>query len=185
MNTVVGLFGMMCSGKDTVAEILEKHGFIKISLSEDVLRPILLKLRLKPDRLNYIKLGKALKEFKPDALAFLCHGLMNKGNGLKYVIPNIMTYQEAKFFKERKDIKFFLFKVSAEQKIRFERNLARRSEKDVNDLATFKRMDIKNLTQTGLKELMHAHLEDYEIVNNGSLKELNEKVEWIIRKFEL
>ncbi len=181
MNIVVGLFGMMCSGKDTVAGIFEEHGFKKISLSEDILRPILTKLKLKPTRMNYIKLGRALKEFRPDALAFLCHGLMKEGDGLRYVIPNIMTYHEAKFFKEQKDIKFFLIKVSANQEIRYKRNLERMSEKDVKDLATFKKLDMRNLTQTGLKELMHAHLEDIEIKNEGSINELREKVKIILQ----
>jgi len=175
-NKVIGVFGMMCSGKDTVAELLINQGFAKISISEDVLKPILLRLKLKPDRLNYIKLGRALKNVKPDALAFLAHGLMNKGEGHKYIIPNIMTFQEARFLKEQEDIDFTLVKVAADLMIRYERNLQRKSEKDVNDLAKFKRLDQANLAQTGLKELMHAGLEDFEILNNGTMAELKAKV---------
>lgn len=176
---------MMCSGKDTVAEMLYKKGYTKVSMSEDVLKPILKSLKLRPDRLNYIRLSKSLKSFKPEVLSFLIHNLMNKGQGHKYVIPNIMHFQEARFLKRQKDIKFILLKVSTDQMTRYERNLQRKDEKDVNDLPKFKNLDLKNLTNTGLKELMHAGLEDAEIINNGSLEELKMKVEKIIQKFDL
>ena len=185
MNTIIGLFGMMCSGKDTVADYLSSLGYRKLSMSEDVLKPILLRLKLKPDRVNYIKLGKVLKEFKKDILAFMIHGLINKGEGHKFVIPNIMTFEEARFLKSQKDIRFLLFKVSAEQNVRYERNLQRKSEKDVNDIAMFRRLDMKNLTHTGLKELMHAGIEDAEIVNNSSLKELHLKISRLIEDYHL
>lgn len=185
MNIVIGIFGMMCAGKDTVADFFYQEGYSKISISEDVLKPVLKKLRLKPDRLNYIKLGRALKDFKPEVLAFLAHGLMNKGRGHKYIIPNIMTFQEARFLKEQEDIRFVLLKVSANQKTRYERNLQRLNDKDVTKLAVFKRLDQKNLSMTGLKELMHAGLEDAEIINNGSLKSLEAKVKKLIKRLKL
>jgi NCAIR mutase (PurE)-related protein len=110
---------------------------------------------------------------------------MNKGQGHKYVIPNIMHFQEARFLKAQKDIKFILLKVSAGQMIRYERNLQRMDEKDVNDLPKFKNLDLKNLNNTGLKELMHARLEDAEIINDISIEELEEKVDEVIKKFDL
>ena len=176
---------MMYSGKDTIAAILEKQGYKKVSISEGVLRPILVKMRLVPDRLNFIKLGNSLRTFKPDALAFLVHSLINKGEGHKYIIPNIMNFHEAKYFKEQEDINFVLIKVSADQKTRYERNLQRQDEKDVNDLARFKRLDMKNLTSTGLKELMHAKLEHVEVVNNGTINELEAKVKKVMQRFRL
>jgi len=185
MNTIIGLFGMMCSGKDTVADYLSSLGYRKLSMSEDVLKPILLRLKLKPDRVNYIKLGKVLKEFKKDILAFMIHGLINKGEGHKFVIPNIMTFEEARFLKSQKDIRFLLFKVSAEQNVRYERNLQRKSEKDVVELSRFKKLDMWNLTRTGLKELMHASMEDAEIINNTSLEELHKKINELVKKYEL
>ncbi len=185
MNIVIGLFGMMCSGKDTIADYLVSKGYKKISISEHVLKPILNKIGVKPSRINYIKLGKSLKQFKPEALAFLTHGLMNKGDNLRYVIPNIMTFSEALFFKNQNDINFKLIKVSANQLIRFNRNLLRKSEKDVNDLALFKRLDITNLTQTGLKELMHSDLSDAEIINEESIESLKNKVDELLIKWGL
>ncbi len=176
---------MMCAGKDTVADYFINKGFKKLSISDDVLKPILLKLKLKPDRLNLIKLGKSLKSFKPDVLAFLIHGLINKGDGHKFIIPNIMTFEEARFLKNSDDINFLLFKISADQMIRYERNLQRHSEKDVNELIKFKRLDLYNLTQTGLKELMHAGIEDGEVINNGSLSELASKLSDLSLRFNL
>jgi dephospho-CoA kinase len=185
MNKIIGLFGMMCSGKDTVADLLYKRGYTKISISEDVLKPVLNSLRVKPNRLNYIKLGKSLKNFKKESLAFLAHALMNKGTGHKYVIPNIMTFQEARFLKEQEDINFFLIKVSADQRLRYERNLQRMNEKDVNNLATFIRLDKKNLAITGLKELMHARIEDAKITNDGSIDELEKRLDKVIKELGL
>jgi len=184
-NIVVGLYGMMCSGKDTVAAILEQRGYKKLSMSDDVLKPILLSLKKRPDRLNYIKISKALKSMRPEILAYLTHGLVNKGEGHKYIIPNFMKFEEAKYFKEQKDIKFVLIKVNADQMTRYERNLQRKDEKDVNELIKFKRLDQKNLTMTGLKELMHARLEDVEITNNGTREELQNNVEEVIKRLEL
>lgn len=185
MNTVIGLFGMMCAGKDTVADFFYQKGYTKISISENVLKPVLKKLKLKPDRLNLIKLGKSLKSFKQEVLAFLAHSLMNKGEGHNYIIPNIMTFQEARYLKEQEDIRFLLLKISAKQRIRYERNLQRMNDKDVSNLSTFKRLDQKNLSMTGLKELMHARLEDAEIANNGSLKELKAKLEKLVKRLDL
>ena len=175
----------MCSGKDTVAEIFIKKGYKKISISEDILKPILSRLKLKPDRLNYIKLGRALKEFKPETLAFLTHGLINKGKGHNYIIPNIMTFQEARYLKEQSDIKFILIKIIADQMTRYERNLQRQNEKDVNELIKFKRLDMANLTKTGLKELMHAKLENAVINNDSGLSELKSRVNKLIEEFGL
>ncbi len=185
MNIVIGLYGMMCSGKDTVADYLAEKGYKKVSISEEVLRPILKTMKIKPDRVNYIKLGKSLKNFREDALAFLTHSLMNKGDGLKYVIPNIMTFREALYFKEQKDIKFILIKINAGQMTRYERNLKRANEKDVTDLIKFKNLDVRNLTGTGLKELMHAGLDDAIIDNDGTIEELRNKVDEIIRRVEM
>ena len=184
MNIVIGLYGMMCSGKDTVAEIFIKDGYKKVSVSEDVLKPILNTMKVKVDRLNYIKLGKTLKSFRKDALAFLTHALMNKGDKLKYIVPNIMTFEEARYFKNQTDIKFILIEIRAEQMTRYERNLIRGSEKDVRELIEFKKQDNSNLTQTGLKELMHAQLNDYTIENNGTQKELENKIRKIIGELQ-
>ncbi|MFA5405979.1 MAG: AAA family ATPase [Candidatus Nanoarchaeia archaeon] len=184
MNIVIGLYGMMCSGKDTVADYLVEKGYRKISISEDILKPVLRTMKLKPDRMNYIKLGKSLKNFREDTLAFLVHGLINKGSDLKYVIPNIMTFKEAEFFKEQKDIKFILIKIITDQITRYERNLKRGSEKDVHELIKFKNLDVSNLTRTGLKELMHAGLEDNTIYNNTTIEELKNKIDKIMMELD-
>ena len=185
LNKIIGIYGMMCSGKDTVSRIFEEQGYKKISISEEVLKPVLNSLKLKPDRLNYIKLGKSLKQFKPDALAFLAHGLMNKGTDMKYVIPNIMTFEEARYFKEQQDVKFILIKVSAEQRTRYERGIKRGDDKDVHELKQFINLDKSNLSQTGLKELMHARLEDEEIKNNNTINELRIKVIELMKRYDL
>ena len=51
--------------------------------------------------------------------------------------------------------------------------------------ARFKYLDKRNLTHTGLKELTNAGLEDVEIVNNGLLEELEDKVKGVMQRFNL
>ena len=89
MKTIIGIFAKMSSGKDTVAEyLIRKHGFKKISYSENMLRPIINSCEGRATRENYIHLGRTLKEFQPAILSYLAHGfIMNS----EHIIIDIST----------------------------------------------------------------------------------------------
>lgn len=181
MKTIIGIYGRICSGKDTVAEYLEKKGFEKISLSENILKPILIKQGLEVERENYLRLGNALRDFKKDALNYLATGLM-KENG-KYLIPNMRNIGEAEFLRKNKDIKSLIIFVNASTNTRTKRWLARGRKIDGTLRSEFfELMDDKD-GKTGLNELIKIFTPDIIINNDFETKEeLYKELEKVLNK---
>src|SRR3989338_4897545 len=123
---IIGITGLYCSGKDTVAEYLVEKGFAHISLS-DILREQMKKMNIEITRDNLIKYGNDLRKLLgPGVLAEIAISRFARGDN--YAISSIRSPAEAEVLNRFGD--FVLIKVQAAASLRFKRILERKRESD-------------------------------------------------------
>ncbi|MBN1376770.1 AAA family ATPase [Candidatus Woesearchaeota archaeon] len=180
---ILGITGYFASGKDTVAEYLEKKGFIHYSLS-DVLRELLKKENKEITRENLQKRGNELRKKEgPDALAKRILKKLKQNNN--YIISSVRTLGEIKILKENKDFKLIF--VDASLETRFKRILKRNREKDPRTIKELKEMEDFEKND---KKSYGMHLDkckkeaDIIIKNDSSLKVLHKKINKMLEDLE-
>lgn len=177
---IIGLTGRNASGKGAVADYLKQKGFCYYSLS-DVLRDFMRKRNIKITRENLIKSGNELREKSGSSvLADKIISRLDRNNN--YAIDSIRNPEEIKSF--RKTGNFVLLDIISSQKIRFERIKQRNRPGDPETLAEFISMENRELKSKNksCQQLMDcAALADYKIINNGSLQELYNKINKLLK----
>jgi len=177
---IIGLTGRNASGKGAVADYLKQKGFCYYSLS-DVLRDFMRKRNIKITRENLIKSGNELREKSGSSvLADKIISRLDRNNN--YAIDSIRNPEEIKSF--RKTGNFVLLDIISSQKIRFERIKQRNRPGDPETLAEFISMENRELKSKNksCQQLMDcAALADYKITNNGSLQELYNKINKLLK----
>tara|TARA_Y100000310_G_C20574318_1_gene759703 strand:- start:258 stop:1262 length:1005 start_codon:yes stop_codon:yes gene_type:complete len=172
---IVGVTGKYASGKDALAEILQKMGFFHVSLS-DILREELIKRKKKTTRDNLIAIGNELREMSGSEV-LARRALKNIRDGENYVFTSIRNPGEVELLKIRKD--FVLVNVEAPETIRFKRILERKRESDPKTLKELRKKEkLENSTDKNKQQLEAvAKMAKVIINNNSSLDKLKEKVE--------
>lgn len=198
---IVGVTGPLCAGTDTFGEILQKEfGFVWLAYS-DVLRDELRKRGIEITRKNLQDLGNELRETRgTGVISELLVERMIVGkdpehkndfvsgsqttNGKKvvrdYVVGNIRNPGEVEVLREKFGDEFVLVRLDAEKKIRFERLLQRRREKDPQTWEEFLKVEARdfgvNEEKSGQQHSAVFEMADFVIENNGSFEELRKKV---------
>ncbi len=164
--------GMPGAGKTTLAEILSKKGFVKISMG-DVVREEAVKRGYGLDDKGQSKTMRILREEEgPDAIAKLCIEKIKKIDKEKFVIDGVRSLAEVSRFKTVGSVK--ILAVHASPKRRFSLLTKRGREDDPKKWEEFERRDEREL-QLGLGNVIA--LADYMVVNEKiSIKELEEVV---------
>jgi len=171
---IIGVTGNYGSGKDTVAEILEKRGYTHISLS-DLIREELKERGKEITRENLIGLGNELRKcFGPETLAKLASQKIQKGNN--FVLTSIRNPSEVDFFLKRKD--FVLVNVVAPIDARLKRLISRNRENDPKTLEELKEKEKRENSKNKDNQQLNAVAKKAKIIikNDRTLEELNEKV---------
>ena len=118
---IFGVTGYYGSGKDEFAKLLNKEGFIHLSLSEEIRKEIK-KKKKRSTRKNLIDEGNNIRrKYGPSELADRV--IKNIKPGKDYVITSIRNKQEVMRLKERKD--FVLINIVAPVELRFDRLVQR------------------------------------------------------------
>lgn len=178
---IIGVVGSIASGKDTVAEYFENKGFQAISFS-DILREIMKKEGLDTSVKNMTEYGNALRETKGyDYLARQAFKKINKKNA---VLTSIRQVGEIEFLRTKPD--FHLIRVDAPIELRLKRLIDRKRLGDIKNLKELKEIEKKQADGTGGGMNMNKcyKLADYKIINDGTLQELQEKVEKVLAKID-
>ncbi len=181
MKIAVGVCGLTCSGKDTVIEILsENYGFKKYSYTDLVLKPVSDERNLPHTRDSYRKLLTDLGQ-EADRILF---SRVQKENSDRAGIPNIRMKSSINFWKNKSGYKFYLIKVEADLGTRHERWIQRKREidKGVSDISNLSEVDKMDMEVNDLGEILKKEKFDFVIINNGTVQELNTRVEEIVKK---
>lgn len=181
MAAIIGLAGTFASGKDTVAEyIASKHGYVHVSTG-DIVRAESLKRGLSTHRNDLFNVANNMRATQ-GADTLVENALKQDANRQeKLVISGIRNVKEVETLKASGGL--FVF-VDAPVESRFERAKARGRLEDKTDLAGFKAQEERELINTE-EHAQHISalkgLADVTIVNDGSLADLQTKVDKLVR----
>jgi dCMP deaminase len=180
---LLGITGFYAAGKDTLAEFLEKKGFVRRSLSDE-LRKELVVLNIPVTRDNLIKVGTTLREKEGNAVLAkrVLVGINGQGN---YTFSSVRNPVEVEELKKRKD--FYLLFVDADIHLRYERAIKRNRESEPATFDLFKATEEReyaNPNAAGQQLLKVKEMADFVVLNNGSFEDFYEKIDAFLDKLQ-
>jgi dCMP deaminase len=180
---IIGVTGFFCSGKDTMAELLQAKGFAHVSLS-DIIRAELT-ARRKPITIpNLTTVGNQLRrEHGRGVLAERAMARMDFTRN--WVVTSIRHPAEIVELRRRPD--FVLVFVEAAQGVRFDRSLQRTRPGDPKTLAEFKAWEARQMDPHDGDPAAQAmaacrDLADDKIANDKDVAALKEKVDAFVSR---
>jgi len=183
---VIGITGTLGAGKGTVVEyLLKEKGFNHFSVRQYLLEEIQ-KRRLPENRDSMVIVANELRRL--NSPSYITDQLYNQAlkSNKNAVIESIRTPGEIDSLRQKG--KFFLFAVDADPKTRFERITKRNSETDQIDFDTFINNEQREMTSTdpNSQNLQKCReMADLVLWNDGSINELYEKVERVLREIRV
>jgi len=168
------LTGLARSGKDTVADFLEKDfGFKKLVFS-DFLKAEVLKKGLEISKENLALVGDELRKKK--GMAVVAELLWNDAKNLEKAVASGSRSVEEVLFLKKKCRNGVVVAVKTDSSKRFERKL----ENDPQNSKDFFARDQRDIENKGLDKVIA--LADITIENNSTLEELEKKVKELVGK---
>ena len=176
MGIVVGLTGRNCAGKDAAADILERLGFERHSLS-DALRDELRARGEKITREALIAIGNELRE--AEGPATLARRMKRKMKSDRVVLVSVRNRAEVSSLRELPD--FRLLAIDAPAPLRFQRERERnphRGEGMAPDLDAFLALEAREEGAEATSQQLGATIAaaDHLILNTGTLEELERAI---------
>lgn len=173
---IIGVTGFFCSGKDTMAAVLQRKGFSHISLS-DMIREELRRRGQEVDIPNLTTVGNELRrDFGPGILAR--RALESMDFARNWVVTSIRNAAEVETLRTRPD--FVMVFVDATQRTRFERSLSRARAGDPQTFEAFVAEEERQMQAGGdpaAQALAECRaLADVRLDNDGTYDEFTQKV---------
>lgn len=179
----VGITGYNAAGKGEVTDYLKDKGFVSISLS-DILREEAKSRNLELNRENLTRLGQELRsQLNPGFLAE--KALFHINNSQNFVIDSIRHPDEVKILKQHLK-PFLLIGVDAPVAVRFERSQLRGRQENAHSIDEFITREQAEMKNNPNAQQLHRCMEmcDVLILNDGTIEELEEKIEKAILDYE-
>jgi dephospho-CoA kinase len=175
---IIGVTGTFCAGKDTVADYLVEKGFFYLSLS-DLVREECLRRKCYNGRDDLIRVANELRQ--NNGYGILAKMALEKVKEKeKIVIGSIRNPGEVEEFK--KNTNFLMINVDAPIEIRYKRAQQRGKVDDEVSFEKFKAQEDferkGNDSQQQLDKV--ASMANYTVINDGTIEELNKKINQII-----
>jgi dephospho-CoA kinase len=182
---VVGLTGTIGAGKEVVKDFFTKKFNCYVVLLSDVIRGEMERKSPEFNRKTLQDLGNELREkYGPHILAKIAVEYLPREKELT-IIDGVRNPAEIQFLKEKFGEDFKLIAIDAPPEIRFKRLLKRGRKTDPKSWEEFVEMDKRDL---GEDEPSHGQQvkecfeqADFNLVNNGTIEELKNKIEEIAR----
>ena len=170
------VIGLARSGKDTVAEYLErKHGYKKLVFS-DLISEELQRQGLEVNKTNMSNIANDMRtQHGMDVLAKRMVEKMKKMREEKFVLVGPRSPEELSYVKKNCS-KCIALKVETEREERFER----KSEKDPVEMGEFFKRDKNDIENKGLGKLLL--MADHTIANNSTINDLEKAIDEVIEK---
>lgn len=179
MKRVIGIVGPIASGKGVVIRLLKDKGYHVLSLS-DLVRARAKEWGFSITRENLQNVGDSLRQkFGNAILAEIVAPEIPKNPKQKFVIDAIRNPAEVTFLK--KECNAYIIGITASPKKRYELMKARGREYDPSSWEEFVKLEARD---RGVGQEAHGQqvekclaLADGIVENNGSLEDLEEKVQ--------
>ncbi len=176
----IGITGLYCSGKDSVAEMLIKKGFGHLSLS-DAVRDEMKKQGIEITRDNLIKFANQMREKEGNGIFARIVARVIEKNELNHVVITSIRHPEE--IKELEKLpNFFMISVDSPIDIRFKRALERNRENEPKTLKDFKAHEDFERKGKGNQQQIDVCIKQSRIhvLNDSTTKELQHKVEKLL-----
>lgn len=181
---IIGITGTIGAGKGTVVEyLINKKGFKHFSARAFLIEEIE-KRGLENNRDSMVLVANDLRE--KNSPSFVADELFKRAleSGNNCVIESLRTSGEIESLKSKGN--FTLLAIDADPKIRYERIIGRSSSTDNISFEKFladeqREMESNDPNKQNLSKCIG--MADFVINNNGTLEELNSKLEEIMKDF--
>lgn len=184
MNYIIGLVGPIASGKGHVIDNLVKHGFKKLSLSEEIREEFRRKnLNMTPTRKDLQDLGDEMRlKFGND---FWARKVSEKVTDKNTVIDSIRNPSEVRFLK--KELNMYTIAVTCSPETSLKRAIKRARDidptTDINGLKKLIERDRGiNQPENGQHVEGCIKLSDVVIENDGTFEEFENKLNKLFEK---
>lgn len=183
---IIGITGTIGAGKGTVVEyLLEKKKFKHFS-ARAFLTEEIEKRGLENNRDNMVAVANELRE--KNSPSFVADELFKRAleSGENCVIESLRTVGEIESLRKKGN--FSLLAINADPKVRYQRILGRSSTTDNIGFEKFLSDEEREMTsddpnKQNLKKCIE--LADFKIENNGTIEELNSKLEEILKVIQI
>ncbi len=176
---IIGLTGRISSGKSLLTDFLKEKSFVYLTLSK-FLKDIAVKRDIVLERKALQDLGNELRKTDGnEVLAKYVVDEIKKNSYKNVVIESIRNPYEVKYLRENLD-DFYLISFDAPREKRFQWHRERKKSIDPLTFNSFVEMDDKdfgigeNESGQGVGKCME--LADYHLINDGSLEEIQQKI---------
>lgn len=179
-NMLIGLTGRNASGKSTLVKWFANKGMKSVSCSDSI-RAWLREQEKEINRDSLIEGGRDLR--REGGGGILAEMLLDILDGENAVVDSIRTTMEVEKLRSRGD--FVLLEVKASEDKRWERLQSRARPGDPLNRELFKKQENKEINskdEAGQALDATALLADMQIINDGSIQQLNEKLDQIWEK---
>ena len=180
---IIGVTGLIGSGKGAVADILVAQGFEKLGHS-DIISQELVRQGIEVNRDNQVSFANKMR--KEYGRGYWAKKLIEKiEKGKNYVVEGFRNVAEVEEFKKLKD--FILIGVASGRKRRYHWLMRRKRAGDPVNMEEFMKVETRDFLQMneyGQQNALCFASADYFLVNEGSLHELSRQVAQMLNKIK-
>ncbi|OGH64755.1 MAG: hypothetical protein A2821_01205 [Candidatus Magasanikbacteria bacterium RIFCSPHIGHO2_01_FULL_41_23] len=177
---ILGLAGEMAAGKSTVTEYLkEKHNAVTFRFS-DMLRDILKRIHVEPERANLQSLSTFVRQtYGEDIMSKVIAQDVAASNASIIITEGIRRPSDIVYLRKLES--FHMIAINTNERTRFERIIQRHENPD-DAQKTWEEFQAEGQQESEQKIKEIAAETDFTIDNNGTKEELFAQIEEIIKK---